>query len=80
MISTVAFVLFIQVQRQIIVLHDGKPVAGAEIVCGSAKAASDRDGRASVTVPADGCTLVVTAEGLAPLTLAIKAEPALPRA
>jgi len=76
MISIVALAFLLQVQRQILVLHDGKPVAGAEVVCGAARAASDRDGRASVTVPADGCTLVVTAEGLAPLTLAIRAEAA----
>ncbi len=74
MISIVAFVFSLQVQRQIVLRHDGNPVAGVEIVCGPSKAASDRDGRASLTVPADGCTLVVTAEGLAPFTLAIRAE------
>ena len=76
MMSIVALAFLFQIQRQILVLHDGKPVAGAEVVCGPVKAISDRDGRASLTVPADGCTLVVTAEGLSPMTLAIRAEAA----
>ena len=64
------------IQRPVSVQHDGKPVAGAEVSCGAAKSVTGADGRTAVAVPAEGCTLVVTRDGLSTVTLPIKAEAA----
>ena len=61
------------VTRAVVVRHDGQPVAEAEVRCGDAAVRTDKDGRASIPVPAAGCTLVVTKDGLAPATVALTA-------
>jgi outer membrane receptor for ferrienterochelin and colicins len=50
----------------ITVRHDGGPVAGAVITCDTVKVETDAKGEATVAVPAGGCTLVITKEGLTP--------------
>jgi iron complex outermembrane receptor protein len=76
MVLAIAALLAAQsVARPVVVRHDGQPVAGASIECASAKTTTGPEGRATITVPADGCTLLVTREGLAPFSLPIKAEP-----
>ncbi len=50
------------------VRHDDAPVAGATVTCGPVRVQTDAAGRASVPVPAGGCTLVVTRDGLSPFS------------
>lgn len=57
----------------ITVRHDGGPVAGAVVTCGAAKVETDREGRASIPVPAAGCTLVVSHTDLLPFSQAVSA-------
>ena len=57
----------------ITVRHDGGPVAGAVVACGTVKVATDREGRASVPVPATGCTLVVSHTDLLPFSQLVSA-------
>lgn len=67
-----AFVLvaasFQSVPLAVTVRHDAAPVAGALVTCATARVETDAQGRASVSVPATGCTLVVTRDGLAPFS------------
>ena len=51
-----------------VVVHDGKPVAGADVRCGEAVASTDQAGKATIAIPPAGCTLVVSKDGLAPVT------------
>ena len=62
-----------QAPLSVTVIHDGAPVAGAVISCAAVKVETDAQGRASIAVPAGGCTLVVTRDGLTP-----HSEPATP--
>ena len=55
------------------VRHDDAPVAGAVVTCAAAKVETDAQGRATVPVPAAGCTLVVSREGLMPFSQAVGA-------
>src|SRR5688572_15949215 len=55
------------------VRHDGAPVAGATVACSTAKVETDAQGRATVPVPQDGCTLTVTREGLTPFSQPVTA-------
>ncbi|MEO6222649.1 MAG: TonB-dependent receptor [Vicinamibacterales bacterium] len=72
MLSGLAFTLFITSQQpaplSIIVRHDGAPVAGAVVTCATTKLETDKEGRASVPVPPEGCALVVSREGLTPFS------------
>jgi len=64
--------LFLQLTPVIItVRHDNSPVVGATVTCAAAKVETDAQGRASVPVPAGGCTLVVTRDGLMPFSQAV---------
>ena len=75
MIGVLLALLLVQqaVARPVIVRHDGAPVAGAQIACGSSTAVTGVDGRATIVVAAGGCVLTVGKEGLATVTQAIQA-------
>jgi outer membrane receptor for ferrienterochelin and colicins len=59
-------------QLSITVRHEGAPVAGAVATCGTVKIETDAKGQASVPVPATGCTLMVTRDGLSPYSQPIQ--------
>ena len=65
-IPILVLLLLQQSPLAVTVIHDGAPVAGAVITCATMKVETDAQGRASLAVPAGGCTLVVTREGLTP--------------
>jgi outer membrane receptor for ferrienterochelin and colicins len=69
LVVPVLSLLFLQQAPLIItVRHDGAPVAGAIVTCAASKVETDAQGKASVPVPPDGCTLAVTREGLTPFS------------
>jgi len=73
-ILVVAVALGIQLNPLVVtVRHDDAPVAGAMVTCAGAKVQTDAQGRATVPVPAGGCTLVVTHEGLMPFSQSVGA-------
>src|SRR5690242_5248635 len=68
MFVTLALVFFQTPSLVVTVRHDGAPVAGASLTCTTVKVETDAQGKANVTVPATGCTLIVTREGLTPFS------------
>jgi iron complex outermembrane receptor protein len=77
-IPILVLALLQQAPLAVTVMHDGAPVAGAVITCATLKAETDAQGRASIAVPAGGCTLVVTRDGLTPYSQPVRpASPAL---
>lgn len=57
----------------ITVRHDGEPIAGAVVTCDAVKVQTDAKGQVTVAVPAAGCTLVVTHDGLTPYSQPVTA-------
>jgi outer membrane receptor for ferrienterochelin and colicins len=75
-LATVALILAVFAQavaRPVAVKHDGKPVEAAEVRCGDAVGKTDKAGNATIVVPPAGCMLVVTKDGLAPLSQPVTA-------
>lgn len=58
----------------ITVRHGDTPVAGAVVTCGTVKVETDPQGRASVPVPATGCTLVISHKNLLPFSQEVSAS------
>lgn len=62
----VAMAIIQAVPLVVTVRHDDRPVAGAVVTCATFKGVTDAQGRVSVSVPASGCTLVVSHDDLTP--------------